>query len=127
MKKFNIIIIFLIVFIVISVLIFNIFSKKVVSDAKTLTIKEINFNQIEDGEYLGNYKIFPVEVKVKVTIKDKEVINIELLEHFNGLGTPAEEVINQIIIKQSLQVDNITGATLSSIVIKKAVEDSFEK
>ena len=100
---------------------------KVVSNAKTLTIKEINFNQIEDGEYLGNYKIFPVEVKVKVTIKDKEVINIELLEHFNGLGTPAEEVINQIIIKQSLQVDNITGATLSSIVIKKAVEDSFEK
>ena len=126
MKKFNIIIIFLIVFIVISVLIFNIFSKSCFW-CKTLTIKEINFNQIEDGEYLGNYKIFPVEVKVKVTIKDKEVINIELLEHFNGLGTPAEEVINQIIIKQSLQVDNITGATLSSIVIKKAIEDSFEK
>lgn len=100
-------------------------SNKIVSNAEALPVKKINFEQIEDGQYIGNYEIFPVKVSVRVSIQNGEITQIDLLEHFNGKGIPAEKIVDHIIEKQSLQVDSISGATVSSIAIKKAVEDSL--
>ena len=51
--------------------------------------------------------------------------NIDILEHKNGRGSPAEVVTDRIIEKQKIDVDAISGATNSSIVIKKAVENAL--
>ncbi|MGB4609760.1 MAG: FMN-binding protein [Saccharofermentanales bacterium] len=125
MSKRKKILIVLIIFIIIILLGFMLVANKIVSDAKALPVEEIDFGQIEDGQYLGNYKIFPVKVSVKTWIQNGKITQIELLEHFNGKGTPAEKIADHIIEKQSLQVDSISGATVSSIAIKKAVEDSL--
>jgi len=66
-----------------------------------------------------------VEASVKTTVKDGKITHIEMLEHFNGWGEEAEKVIDYIIEEQSLQVDSISGATVSSVAIKKAVEVSL--
>ncbi len=125
MKKLKKIAFFLIVLIIIGFLSLKFVSNKIVSNAEALPVKEINFEQIEDGQYIGNYEIFPVKVSVRVSIQDGEITQIDLLEHFNGKGIPAEKIVDHIIEKQSLQVDSISGATVSSIAIKKAVEDSL--
>ena len=100
-------------------------SRKIVHDANAVPIEDVDFSQIADGEYEGSYKSFIVEASVKTTVKDGEVIRIELLDHFNGWGEEAEKVIDYIIEDQSLQVDSISGATVSSVAIKKAVEVSL--
>jgi uncharacterized protein with FMN-binding domain len=100
-------------------------SRKVVNDANALPIEDVDFSQIADGEYEGSYKSFIVEASVKTTVKDGEVTRIEILDHFNGWGEEAEKVIDYIIEDQSLQVDSISGATVSSVAIKKAVEVSL--
>ena len=125
MKTFKKVLIILLVIVVIGFLGFKLAANKLISDAKALTIEEIDLSNVKDGEYLGNYEIFPVKVSVKTTVKNGEITQIELLEHFNGRGPPAEKITDYIIEKQSLQIDAVSGATVSSIAIKKAVEDSL--
>ena len=125
MKKFRKILIILVIVIAVLVLAFFIASRKIVSDANALPIAQIDLTQIKDGEYLGKYEIFPVRVSVKVVVKDGKITQIDLVEHFNGRGGAAEKITDSIIEKQSLQVDSVTGATVSSVTIKKAVEDAF--
>ena len=125
MKTLKKIAVILIILVVIGFLGFKLVANKIISDAKVLTFEEIDSGQLKDGEYLGNYEIFPVKVSVKTTVLNGKITQIELLEHFNGKGAPAEKIVDDIIEKQSLQVDAVSGATVSSIAIKKAVEDSL--
>lgn len=125
MSKRKKIVIFLIVLILIVLLSFKLVANKIVSDAEALPVEKIDFSQIQDGQYHGDYKIFPVKVSVETKIQNGKIKQINLVEHFNGMGTPAEKIVDNIIEKQSLQVDSISGATVSSIAIKKAVEDSL--
>ena len=50
----------------------------------------------------------------------------DLLEHKNGHGQPAEAVLDEITAEQRVDVDAVTGATNSSSVLKKAVENALE-
>lgn len=77
-----------------------------------------------DGIYIGEYSIAPVEVKVKVSVENHKLTNIEILKHNNGLGGKAEKIIDTIIKKQSLEIDTVSGATVSSKCILKAIENA---
>jgi uncharacterized protein with FMN-binding domain len=44
------------------------------------------------------------------------------LEHRNGQGKPAEALTSRIVEQQSVELDVVSGATYSSMVILKAVE-----
>ena len=61
-----------------------------------------------------------------MTVQNGAVTNIDILEHKNGRGKPAEIVADRIIQEQRIDVDAVSGATNSSVVIKKAVENAFK-
>ena len=103
----------------------KIVSHKIVSHAESLSVEEIDLSKVKDGKYLGHYEISPVKVSVETLIHNGKITEINLVEHFNGKGVSAEKIIDYIIEKQSLKVDCISGATVSSVAIKKAVEDSL--
>ncbi|WP_035292299.1 FMN-binding protein [Clostridium sp. KNHs214] len=90
-----------------------------------MTFTDINISSIKDGAYTGEFKAGLVFVKVKTTIKDKKITDIKLIEHKNGKGSGAESIISDIIAKQTTDVDMISGATISSKVIRKAIENSL--
>jgi len=87
---------------------------------------ELNLSALSDGSYEGSYSAFPVSVTVEVTINDHQITQIEILKHDNGQGKPAEVIIDDVIEKQSLEVDVISGATYSSKVILKAIENALK-
>lgn len=102
---------------------------KAQSDLKGLTtmeIQDVDLSKIEDGYYEGSYEVFPISVKVNVTVKNHEITDIIILKHTNGQGGPAEKITEHIIKSQSLKVDAISGATYSSKVIIKAVENALK-
>ena len=68
----------------------------------------------------------PVSAKVSVTIKDHRIESIELLEHNNGQGAGAEVIPSIVVEKQTMQIDTISGATYSSKVILKAIENALQ-
>ena len=90
------------------------------------TIGGTDISNISDGVYVGEYDVDFVYAKVEVTVQNGAVTNIDILEHKNGRGKPAEIVADRIIQEQRIDVDAVSGATNSSVVIKKAVENAFK-
>lgn len=92
---------------------------------KDLEISNLEISKVGDGTYTGSYQVFPIIAEVKVTVKNHQITGVELLKHQNGQGTPAEIILDKIVETQTLNVDIISGATYSSIVILKAIENSL--
>ncbi|MEQ7303813.1 FMN-binding protein [Enterococcus avium] len=92
---------------------------------KKVKINEVPISQVADGEYVGEAQIKPVSAKVNVQVENGKITDIEIKDHMTGLGKNGEKIIDQIINKQSLDVDAISGAPQSSVTITKAVENAL--
>ena len=93
----------------------------IVNRANNLSIQTPALSEISDGKYIGEYPVPPVFVKVEVTVEHHQITDVDILRHENGLGSPAESVVDDVIQNQSLDVDAISGATVSSKCILKAI------
>lgn len=93
--------------------------------ARHIQINDINLNSLDDGTYTGQYSMMPVNVKTKVTVKNHHIIKIDILKHDNGLGSKAEKIIEYVIQYQSLEVDTVSKATVSSKCILKSIEKTL--
>lgn len=73
--------------------------------------------ELSDGEYEGIGKGFDGDIKLQVVVAEGKITAIELLE-FNdtpGIGDKAAEtIIEKVISHQSVEIDAVTNATLSS-------------
>ncbi len=84
--------------------------------------------KLKDGKYEGSYRGGPNKASVQVTIKDNNIVNIEILQHQAWRGGIAEAtIVERIIESQSTKVDAVSGATNSSRVIMNAVQKAIEK
>ena len=92
-----------------------------------IVIDDIDLQQVNDGEYIGECDMDLVRAKVLVKVKDHRITEIELLEHDHGRGENAEVIPEKVVEVQSLKVDTITGATCSSKIILEAIEDALKK
>lgn len=90
-----------------------------------MTFSTINLNEISDGTYTGSCDVDYISATVQVTVKDHVITDITLLKHYNDKGAAAEAITDKMIATQSTDVDVITGATNSSKVIRKAVENAL--
>ena len=90
-----------------------------------LPFDEIDLTKVEDGVYEGQCDTGVVRATVRVTVRDHQLESIELLKHENGRGTPAEAILDQMVRTQTTAVDAVSGATCSSKVIRKAVENAI--
>lgn len=121
--------IFLMVFLMFSVGIYFGY-QKLNADLENLNKQVLNTpdpSSWKDGTYEGEASQFPIKVKVEVKIQTNQITDITLLEHQTGEGQSAEVIVQDVLAAQSLEVDVITGATYSSILILKAIEDALEK
>jgi len=99
--------------------------KSMSPDPDNIIINNIDLSNVEDGIYIGKYKTTMVSAKVQVAVKNNEINDIKILEHECGTGTKAEIIVDDVVNTQSLDVDTVSGATLSSKVILKAVENAI--
>ena len=124
------IILFIILFLFLVALIWGaVYLKKVVDYKRAVgetAFDEIDIADVSDGIYIGEYDVNFIYAKVEVTVEDGEIVSINILEHRNARGKAAETVIEKIIEEQKTDVDAISGATNSSTVIKKAVENALK-
>lgn len=96
-------------------------------EVAAIKIGSVDLGSIEDGVYLGEHNTRLVSAQVKVTVKNHQIASIEIMKHENGRGKPAEEIVDAVVRAQSLQVDAVSGATVSSKVILKAIENALTK
>lgn len=99
----------------------------IVYKAKEVSVSALDLSDVPDGNYKGQYAIFPVNVKVEVIVESHKITDINILQHDNGLGSAAESITKDIQKNQSLDVDAVSGATVSSKCIVKAVENAIKE
>lgn len=115
----------LFVFAVIHIVIYNIDFNHYQTEIKNISIAEPDLSNVSDGVYTGSCNVGYIYAKVNVTVKNGSIENIDLVEHRNERGTPAEAILPNIIDNQKIDVEAVSGATNSSKVIKKAVENAL--
>ena len=93
---------------------------------KPLPISAVEINTIADGTYIGvcqNKILFAV---VEVTIQNHEITGIEVIEHKASYLEQAKQIARTVCLEQSLEIDAISGATLTSSTVLKAIENALE-
>lgn len=89
---------------------------------------DIDLSKIKDGTYEGQANGYRGLVKVSVTVKDHKITAIKVLSNSDDatfFNRASAGVIKNILAKQSLKVDVVSGATYSSNGIIKAVKNAL--
>ncbi len=92
-----------------------------------ITFGHTDASNVPDGSYVGECDVQFIYAKVSVTVQGGKITDIQLLEHKNERGKAAEGIEQEIVARQKIDVDVIAGATNSSQVIKKAVDNALSK
>ena len=98
---------------------------RMVSQVKAFDRTGIDVSHVPDGVYTGHSETDLVKVEVKVSVSDGMIRNIEILKHECGKGLPANEIVKDMVRKNDVEVDSVSGATVSSEVIKDAVRNAL--
>ena len=100
-------------------------SSKQDSQLKALNVSDVDMQTVADGCYTGISETDLVKVTVEVTVADHKITDIKIVRHDNGKGAPAEAIVSDMISENRCDVDIVTGATGSSVVIKSAVHNAL--
>ena len=87
----------------------------------------IELSQVRDGVWEGEEETALVKATVQVTVKGHQIQEIQLTRHENGKGAPAEAMLPEMVRRNTSEVDTVSGATMSSKVIKAAVRSALAK
>lgn len=97
--------------------------KQVISE---INIHNVDISNVADGSYIGECDAGYVYAKVEVIVSEGIMTSVKVLEHRTERGKPAERIVNSIMEQQQVNVDTVSGATNSSKVIMKAVQNALE-
>ena len=110
--------------------------KKILSLVMTITLAfslaacgEKTVDAVPDGTYQGTGMGRGGEINVEMEISDNAIKAIKVLEHdeSEGLDVAMDMLTEEMIATNNMDVDIVTGATLTSSGFKNAVKDAFEK
>lgn len=108
-------------------------------ELKNLVVADVDFGNLKDGVYTGAYRGIKDSLRnaaVEVTVESGAVTKIRVTEgalagdkqkNQIGKGHTINSLFDRIIENQSLQVDVISGATLTSKAHLNAVENALKQ
>lgn len=103
----------------------NKFTKELNEAYANLVINDVDLSQVADGVYSGSFDLRIVAADVEVEVQGGRIESIEIVRHSHGQGAAGEAVTERVLETQSLGVDAVSGATMSSKVILKAIENAL--
>ena len=86
----------------------------------------MDLNTVTDGEYIGVCQNKILIAVVKVCVKNHEIADIEILGHKASYMEQAETIARKVCAGQTLEVDAVSGATLTSETVMKAIENALK-
>ena len=93
---------------------------------KTAVIKNIDFSKLPDGTYTGKLTGSRFANTAEVTVSSGKVTDIKLVKDMVVvIPNTSSTIFKEVIDNQSLDVDCVTGATVSSKAYLKSLEDAL--
>jgi uncharacterized protein with FMN-binding domain len=95
-------------------------------EGRNLAIADVDFSTVPDGTYTGTYEGGMYEWRaneVRVTVSAGKVVKIEVVSSATQ-PVPAlvDQLYDRVISEQSLKVDTVSGASITSKAFLKSVE-----
>jgi uncharacterized protein with FMN-binding domain len=93
------------------------------------TPAEMDTTRLRDGSYEGTSFKFPGPMAIDLKVEKGKIAAIDVKRHVGAQRylDALKPLIQAMIDKQSLAVDDVTGATVSSRALKRAVADAVSK
>ena len=126
-KKLKILI--TIIIIIITIVLFILFYlTRGLQEGENIEVNDVDLSYLEDdGFYTGSFDFGRWSNEAKVTIKDKEIIDIEFTDDVSfSKDEVREEIISRVISEQKIRVDVVSGATVTSKAYMKSVEKALD-
>lgn len=96
-------------------------------DGKSIKVNAVEPSALKDGVYTGEYKDGRWSNSLKVTVKSGKITAIDILK---DVTFPKPEwtkaLFEKVIEKQNIDVDVISGATVTSKAYLKSIEDALD-
>jgi len=91
-------------------------------------VEKVDLTDVPDGTYRGEFNLKDELIyDVYVTIEAQQISRIKVdSEDLAFLKKPAE-LIERVIQAQSVEVDAVTGASASSMILLRAIKDALQK
>lgn len=108
-------------------------------EIEKLTFSNVKFKNLRNGTFIGKYvgkKAHLRDVKLEMTVSGGEIKYIKILKGAVGKdgkpivvrhGLSVDNLFNRAVQSQTLDVDVISGATLTSKAHLKALENALEQ
>lgn len=98
-----------------------------IADLRQLQISAIDLSTVDDGVYTAAFGKVALSAKLQVTVAAGQIADIQVLEPGNGLGKAGKQIISSVLSAQSLQVDIVTGASATSKLVLRTVEEALRQ
>ncbi|MBN2380495.1 FMN-binding protein [candidate division WOR-3 bacterium] len=100
-----------------------------IEETRVMEITDIDLTKIADGTYQGAHPVGPMKYVVEVTVSDHKIASIDIVEAFSGneYSQKGQAILDSVVAYQSLEVDVITGSTVTSKAYLAAIEDALRK
>ncbi len=89
------------------------------------------YKEYKDGVYIGEAQGIRKHLKVQVTLDEGYITRVEVIEHYEKgayyYDAPIAQIPDEIVKKQSPDVDAVSGSTLTSNGIMNAVRNALEQ
>ena len=91
-----------------------------------MQINNVDLNSLSDGTYRGSFRGYRWSNSVEVVIESNRIADIRITEkHRFHREELIQELTSRVIDEQSIDVDTVSGATVSSKAFLKAIENAL--
>jgi len=95
-------------------------------DVRDLPIYDVELSAVPDGAHEGRFQEDGFTYVVRTTVQGGRITDVAIVENRDSkYAKMAEAVLPRVLARQTPNVDAVTGATKSSKVLLKAVENSL--
>jgi uncharacterized protein with FMN-binding domain len=92
-----------------------------------LVINDVKLSAVKDGIYNGKYKNGRWTNEVNLTVKDHKITNIDLVKDvLFSKPEVTKELFNNVVKEQNINVDAISGSTITSKAYLKSIENALK-
>ena len=99
------------------------------AELQRLQVSEVELANVQDGTFQGDFTFHGFTYEVELVVTDHEITQITVLRNIEDdeYAKKAEGVVDLVLKEQSLKVDVVTGATITSKALLKAIENALNK
>lgn len=91
-------------------------------------ISNVDLTTVGDGVHDGKYSSGRWDNELNVTVKDHKITKIDVVKDVKFPNPKdAQQLFDKVIEKQKIDVDTVSGATVTSKAYQKSIENALSK